>query len=664
MLALIVSLAGLIVVSVPLIYFQIRAFDDTYKSELTTITKIASANLAPYIDFDEAEDSIRILENLLVQKDIRTAAVFDMKGRIFGMVGNGNSLPAFAQPYPTATVVRAVASNRVVIQPIEWKGNQRGILVVVGDYGMARGAVVRHLWQSGLGFGALSCVFALGLSAWLQRFVSRPVKNLATIASQIRESADYSLRATRETTDEVGALTDAFNGMLERIASQETALVEARSALEAKVHALAGSEARVQSIISSLAEALILIGNDGVVTLANPRVTPVLGWEPSEIEGCLAAESLFSPNDSSRARELIARAASGTVCSAEMEILTRDGEVRPVEIHWSRLLNADGAPAGILAAFSDITDRRNAAADLAAINTRLVEASRRAGMAEIATNVLHNVGNAFNSVNVSVTLIAEQIRRFKVEKLRSAAELLVSKGSEAGRWLSEDPRGTLFGPYLESLANAMDQDKAFTVGELDQLLRHVEHIKHIIATQQAYAKPRGITERIPLGELISHALELEAAYIANAAADVAGQFSDEHYVIADRHKVVQIVTNIIRNACDSIREHKIECGLISIEVFPERGRVRIEFSDNGGGIAPEHLTKIFAHGFTTRSEGHGFGLHASALAAMEMAGSLTAKSEGCGRGATFILTLPAPRHTLAQQKTASSDASDDSSLNH
>jgi two-component system NtrC family sensor kinase len=58
------------------------------------------------------------------------------------------------------------------------------------------------------------------------------------------------------------------------------------------------------------------------------------------------------------------------------------------------------------------------------------------------------------------------------------------------------------------------------------------------------------------------------------------------------------------------------------------------------GIAPENLTRIFSHGFTTRTDGHGFGLHSAALAAQQMGGRLTAQSDGPGRGATFTLELP------------------------
>lgn len=640
LLALVVSLAGLIAVSIPLIYYQLKAFDDTYRGELRTVSQIAAGNLAPYLDFDEAEDANRMLANLLVQEDILTATIFDRKGRVFGHVGDRAKVPPLPNPMPVETQLIATGGIRTVLHPVEWKGSHRGVLVVVGDYSRARGVVVGNLWRSVFSFGALSCIFALGLGAWLQRFVSRPVKNLAAVAKQISESADYSVRAVRETHDEVGALTEAFNGMLERIASQEGALKQARSALEVKVQALAGSEARVRGIIASLAEALILIAPDGTVSLANPRVSAVLGWAPEKITGCRAVDVLFRPEVATRALELISKAENGTVCSAEMEILSQSGDLRPVEIHWSRLVDENGAVIGVLAAFLDITDRRNAAADLAAVNARLVDASRRAGMAEIATNVLHNVGNSFNSVNVSVTIVADFIRKYKVAKLRTAAELLESKTGRVGEWIDNDERGRHFPAYLCMLADVMGKEQSATLAELEQVIRQIEHIKQIISTQQAYAKTKGIVEAIAVTDLVGQGLELESATLEGAGIAVSRDIPREFVVVADRHKTLQIIGNLLRNAKDSIGEAGCVSGEITVLATESEGHIHIHVSDNGGGIAPEHLTRIFAHGFTTRRNGHGFGLHASALAAMEMNGSLTASSDGPGAGAKFTLRLP------------------------
>jgi signal transduction histidine kinase len=108
----------------------------------------------------------------------------------------------------------------------------------------------------------------------------------------------------------------------------------------------------------------------------------------------------------------------------------------------------------------------------------------------------------------------------------------------------------------------------------------------------------------------------------------------------DRHKVLQILVNLIRNAkyaCDESGRNDKQV-ILRIEAVPEG--VAIEVIDNGVGIAPEVMDRLFTHGFTTRKSGHGFGLHSASLAAAELGGRLTAASEGAGKGATFRLTLP------------------------
>jgi len=112
-------------------------------------------------------------------------------------------------------------------------------------------------------------------------------------------------------------------------------------------------------------------------------------------------------------------------------------------------------------------------------------------------------------------------------------------------------------------------------------------------------------------------------------------------VMTDKHKVLMILVNLISNAKYALDSAPVgqRCLTLRLEA-PAADRVRIEVRDNGMGIEPELLTRIFQHGFTTRDEGHGFGLHSSALAAQELGGMLTAHSEGPGRGATFTLELP------------------------
>ena len=111
----------------------------------------------------------------------------------------------------------------------------------------------------------------------------------------------------------------------------------------------------------------------------------------------------------------------------------------------------------------------------------------------------------------------------------------------------------------------------------------------------------------------------------------------------DKHKILQILINVISNAKYAVSESTRRDKQITVRIGTDANRrVTIAVADNGIGIAQENLARIFAHGFTTKKDGHGFGLHSGALAAKEMGGCLTVHSEGLGHGATFTLELPAP----------------------
>jgi C4-dicarboxylate-specific signal transduction histidine kinase len=173
--------------------------------------------------------------------------------------------------------------------------------------------------------------------------------------------------------------------------------------------------------------------------------------------------------------------------------------------------------------------------------------------------------------------------------------------------------------------------------------RHTEHISAIIKLQQNYARvPQKLAESIQLEELVEDALRINQAALERHSVQVERHLAQAAPVTLEKHKVLMILVNLISNAKYALDplppgERRLTVNLRA----PVDGRIRLEVSDNGVGIAPEMLTRIFQHGFTTRKDGHGFGLHSSALAAQEMGGSLTAHSEGLGKGATFTLELPA-----------------------
>jgi len=300
-----------------------------------------------------------------------------------------------------------------------------------------------------------------------------------------------------------------------------------------------------------------------------------------------------------------------------------------------------GETIGTFGISKDITPIKEAEARLKAVHRELVDASRQAGMAEVATSVLHNVGNVLNSVNVSTILILDTLRKSKLHNLGRLAAIIREHQDDLAAFFTADPKGRKLPDYLTRLAEHLAGEQADLLKEVELTRQHVEHIKDIVTMQQSYAKVSGVVEKTWVVDLIEDALRLNGGALVRHDVQVIRDFPALAIEInVDRQKVLQVLVNLIRNAKYACDESSRSGKQLTMQVRKNDGRVKIAVMDNGVGIPAENMTRIFNHGFTTREQGHGFGLHSGALAAKEMGGVLTAHSDGPGQGATFVLDLP------------------------
>jgi signal transduction histidine kinase len=261
-------------------------------------------------------------------------------------------------------------------------------------------------------------------------------------------------------------------------------------------------------------------------------------------------------------------------------------------------------------------------------------------MAEVATNVLHNVGNVLNSVNVSSTLVLDNLKKSKVPYLGKAVALLDEHAADLGEFITTDPKGRQLPSYLNKLAGQLASEQTSAINELILLRQNIEHIKDIVAMQQSYAKISGVTEIIQITDMVEDALRMNAGALIRHEVELIREYADVPSITIEKHKVLQILVNLIRNAKYACDESGRTDKKLKMQITKLDSGIQIAVIDNGVGIPQENLTRIFSHGFTTRKLGHGFGLHSGALAAKELGGTLTAHSAGAGQGATFILKLP------------------------
>jgi two-component system NtrC family sensor kinase len=534
---------------------------------------------------------------------------------------------------------------------------------------------------------------------YAKRFVE-PILRLRAVVEQVA-SGDFMARAHIESKDEIQELAEAFNTMADAVLHRNRIVESVRFTAQSLQSTPQWSEV-IDQVLSKIGMAAsasrVLVGEryvspDGVAvgsirfewTAANiPR------WQDSFQNISLAKEDLreleerlalgemvvarHGPDKAWRVNrsgmpplsEIIAPILVGNVLWGTLVVhdCERDREWHKVEQDSVRavaeMLGAtivrQSALLELFEAKSELEDRviertrelqeqivakDRINSELEEAQKRLIELSRLSGMAEVATGVLHNVGNVLNSINVSSTLIADRLRTSRVSQLKDLARLLREHETNIGDFLLHDPSGQRILPYLEKVSEHLVQERDELCKELEGLVQHVGHVKDIVALQQTYARTSGVLEKIAFDTLIEDALRITGAEMGRHGVLLHKDIEKVPSMTADRNKILQILLNLLRNAKDAVKASPVAPREITVRLRSiGEERVRLQVSDNGSGIAAENLTKIFSHGFTTKKDGHGFGLHFGALTARQLGGSLSAESEGPSRGATLILELP------------------------
>ncbi|AKJ03903.1 PAS domain S-box-containing protein [Archangium gephyra] len=414
----------------------------------------------------------------------------------------------------------------------------------------------------------------------------------------------------------------------------------AQGTLERTMKALQLSENKLSNLLESTEDPVLSLDKKGLLLTANSAARQLhlqrFGHEPG-----VGQPFWMEPERRQRWAPHVAKVHAGQRERFEDEFEVR-GSRRLMDISLSPLRDGDGKVVGLTVFARDITPRRQAEARLGELHRTLLDVSRQAGMAEIATGVLHNVGNTLNSVNVSTSLVMDRLRLSRVSSVGRAAQLLHEHTGDLPTFFTRDPRGQQFPAFLQALSEQLEQERNALLKEMHSLSEGVEHIKSIVSMQQRHASSAGVREQVAMPVLIDEALRLHAASFEQLGIHVERDYAPVPLLSVDRHKLLQILVNLLSNArhalMDSPRKDKRLS--IGIQPAPDGERVLIEVKDNGVGIAPENLPRLFTQGFTTKRTGHGFGLHMSALAAEELRGRLTCDSPGPGQGATFTLELP------------------------
>jgi PAS domain S-box-containing protein len=449
---------------------------------------------------------------------------------------------------------------------------------------------------------------------------------------------DPSLRRLVEMVDAAYTHADVDRAMVER--SMEISSRE----LNDRNEKIAAAEKKYRQIFENVSEGIFQFDPDGKILSANPAMAAIFGYPDAdalrENISDIAAQLFVTPGRWSEIVSELNR--HGSVANWESPMRRADGSTIWISKTIHRVTDDGGGVRYFEGTLRDTTVRKTAEAEKELMQQRLIDISRQAGMAEIATGVLHNVGNVLNSVNVSVSIAVDRLRASRLSGLTRLTTLFREHQHDMQTFLTEDAKGRQIIPYLTSLADSLAAEQREILNELSGLIQNVDHIKQIVKSQQNFARSSGISESVSLAEIVEDAVRINAESLERHRIRIHRDIATGLVVKLDKHQVLQILVNLVSNA-----KHAMRCSagdrVLTIRagaLSADPSRLIFMVSDTGTGIAPENLTRIFAHGFTTRTDGHGFGLHTSALAAKNMGGSLTASSEGLGRGAVFTLDIP------------------------
>lgn len=641
---LLTSSAALVLACLALAAYEQINIRNRLVRDLATTAEMTAANSTAGLTFNDSATVEQTLKSLAAQPRIVRACVYGKDHKPFALYQRAATSQSFLAPPIRPDGHRFGANSLELFRTIDLAGEPIGTIFLESDLQEIRASLWRYAIVV-VGLLIAGSLVALLVAGRLQRIISQPIADLARVAARVATEKDYSVRAVKESDDELGRLMDGFNHMLAQIQERNAALQESQWELERRVKErtsqLADSLSLTRATLEATADGILVADGQGKVTGFNenflaiwkiPRHLGTLGNEAAMLD--IAAAQLIQPEQfRAKVQELYTDLKTESFDVLEF----KDGRVFE---RFSKPQRIGDQCVGRVWSFRDVTARKQSEAALAQLNRELLETSRQAGMAEVATGVLHNVGNVLNSVNVAASCIADNLRKSKSANLARAVALLRDNETRLTDFVLHDPKGRQLLPYLTQVAEHITNEQVIAQQELAELQKHIDHIKDVVAMQQSFAKVSGLVEPVKVSDLLEDALRMNQSAFVRHDIKVIKDYDTAAVVTIEKHKALQILVNLLRNAkqaCEAVTRDDKE---ITLRVLDDAERISISVTDNGVGIPPENLTRIFNHGFTTKKNGHGFGLHSGALAAQEMGGALRVTSAGPGEGAAFTLELP------------------------
>lgn len=405
--------------------------------------------------------------------------------------------------------------------------------------------------------------------------------------------------------------------------------VTERAQLEQRIR---DTDARLAAVLESAGDGILMVSSERRIEVANRAAERMFGRPRRMLIGVSLDEVLHLPG----CEDLCSPGHTSESCQRSEALVHRaDGTEFYVELTVTSIASHGR---GFTIVMRDVTDRKKLEREARQLQETLVETARRAGQFEVATGVLHNVGNVLNSINVSTTLLTEQLQRSELHSLQRAVDSIPPE-SDLTQFFTADPRGRLLPPYLVNAIRTIAIEYDSLDHELRNLAAKIEHVNAIVAAQQSYTRHAPLIQRVSPAVLFDEALAIIDVQ-RHAEIEFAKSYASVPDIETDKHRALEILINLLTNAIQAVSTQASKSPRIELAIEAEANQVALTVADNGLGIPADRLTRIFSYGFTTKPQGHGFGLHSSALTARALGGTLSVHSAGAGQGARFTLWLP------------------------
>ncbi|HYD42568.1 MAG TPA: substrate-binding domain-containing protein [Anaeromyxobacter sp.] len=275
---------------------------------------------------------------------------------------------------------------------------------------------------------------------------------------------------------------------------------------------------------------------------------------------------------------------------------------------------------------------------------QVADTAHRAGMAEIAVGLMHNVGNLLNSVSVSAERIVGLCGDPRLGGLVKTAELLEGCPDALVNFLVKEARAPLLAQYLRRSAEELDRERGAIRVEGREMLENVTLIRDTVKTLQEYARGERelmLHEALDLRAVVETALKVQQSTLSRHSVQVVRDLAPVPPVLAQRAKLVHILVNLVKNGIEAMQATPLPQRILTVRLRNGERGIELRVTDAGEGIPEANLLRVFSYGFTTKAGGHGFGLHTCANHVARMGGTIHAESEGPGKGASFVLRFQA-----------------------